>query len=73
MLSDGVAGLVETSVTIKYPAQQGAGSSGAPSGMDAIVLFNLESFGGGNNNHQFLAVFEQGSRDDLPPDWPFRE
>jgi hypothetical protein len=69
MLSDGPAVIVEESLSIKYvllPSDKTAVKS-------AIVLFNIEGFGGGNNYHQFLAVFSQGDREGLNPNWPFHE
>lgn len=69
MLSDGIASLVDESVSIKYaslPYDKIAVKS-------AIVLFTLESFGGGNNYVQFLAIFSHGSREGQNPDWPFHE
>jgi hypothetical protein len=69
MLSDGPATIVEESLLIKYvslPSDKVAIES-------AIVLFNIEGFGGGNNYHQFLVVFSQGDREGLNPNWPFHE
>lgn len=66
MLSDGPATLVEESLLIKYVSLPSYKSA-------AIVLFNVESFGGGNNSQQFLVVLSQESRDGKNPDWPFHE
>lgn len=68
MLSDGPATLVEESLLIKYVLSSSPGVV-----TNAVVLFNVESFGGGNNSQQFLAIFNQGSREDQNPDWPFHE
>ena len=69
LMSDGPASLVEEASLIKYVSCL----SGMDSKEAAIVLFNIESFGGGNNSRQFMAIFSRGIKDGGYPDWPFHE
>ncbi len=66
MLSDGVATLYEEGMLVRK-------ASFGKEGNAYVVLFSMEGFGGGNGARQYLAVFEQNSKEGWPDEWEFNE
>jgi len=68
-MTDGVATMYDEYVKIKY-----TDLSFTPGDkMDAVVLFSMEGWHGGNGYYQFVAVFVHGSNDGWAPHWQFHE